>query len=374
MSKAEEKSYFRVLYFIGIIMVVARHCGLGGFSLFYEWFEAGTFMLGFFLFASGYFFYNNLGKKTIDIVIKKIKKIIIPLYFWHLIYGIVIFILNKIGIISYGQDLNFENIVLNPIYSGHSYVFNKASWFLMPFFMVQIFSIIFLPLLKKKWGSYFVFVLYLILGFIGVQLSMAGYNTKWYLVLTRFLYFLPFFGLGLLYKDKLEKHDNLKNIWYFSIVMFLQLCLVYYKGGLEVYIPSWCLNFKDFVCPFLFGFFGIAFWLRISKILVPIFKDSKIVNMISKNTFSIMIHHMFGFFILNLLWYFLAKNFNFIDGFNFNKFYTSPDYLYLPKKLFQFATLYVVFGIGFSLIVSYFESKIKYKLPNLTKNKKAKER
>lgn len=355
----DEKFYFKILYFIAIIMVVERHCNMGELSLFNYWFDGSSFILGIFMFTSGYFFIKNLNKKTTNIILNKLKKIIIPLYVWNVVYGILVFLLKSIKLIKFGGNLNLVNLIVNPIYSAHAFLFNKGSWFLFPLFTIQIISILFIPILKKKLGPYIVFVLYFFLGMMGVQLAILGYNTEWWLVLTRILYFLPYFGLGILYKEKLEKHDKLNNFLYFSIILIIQLCLIYIKGGKEVYVPFECLNFTDIISPFIFGFIGLAFWLRLSKILEPSLKESKVIKLISNNTFSIMMHHMLGFFVLNLVWYIFAKNFSFIEGFSFDIFKSNISYRYLPKDLGQFKILYLFFGLAIPLIITYYMNKTK---------------
>ena len=56
IKENKENIQFRILYFIGIILIVANHAGNGSISLAYEWFPAYSFHLGLFIFASGYFF------------------------------------------------------------------------------------------------------------------------------------------------------------------------------------------------------------------------------------------------------------------------------------------------------------------------------
>lgn len=85
-----ENIQFRILYFIGIFLIVANHSDNGGFSLFYEWFPAYSFHLALFVFCSGYFFLKNKDKKIFEFVLKLIKKFLIPLYFWNFVYGLII--------------------------------------------------------------------------------------------------------------------------------------------------------------------------------------------------------------------------------------------------------------------------------------------
>ena len=158
------------------------------------------------------------------------------------------------------------------------------------------------------------FIIYLILGMIGVQIAIYGYNKHYWLILTRFLYFLPFFGLGYIYNLYLEKKDTINNTIYFSIIMLIKLVIIYIEGKLVIYQVVGSVGFENFYMPFINGFLGIAFWFRIAKILEPVLKDSKVVNKISKNSFAIMMHHLFGSFLFNCFIAFLASNFNFISN------------------------------------------------------------
>lgn len=363
----EEKHEFSIMYFFAIIMVVAIHCNGGGIGLFRGWFAWSTFAIGIFAFSSGYFFTRNVNKKPITIIGNKIKRLIIPLYVWNLIYAILINILKNIGIIEYGGEINFNNVFIEPIYTGiFRFRFNLPAWFILPLFMTQIFSIAFLPFLKKKNGSYVVFLLYLILGMIGIKLAIMGYNTKWQLTLVKVAYILPFFGLGIIYKEKLEKYDKLPNYIFFIIIIALQFLTVYLNGGVINYAPSWCNDFDNVYNPIIFGFLGIAFWLRISKILVPSLKNSKIVKIIAKNTFSIMMHHLLGFFILNLGLFIFCKYIHMLEGFDFESFSTNVRYLYNPESN-KTCTLYLIFGIGTSLMIVFIQNKIKYLFSKITK-------
>lgn len=370
MTKVKRDMQFSILYFIGIILIVANHVGGGGVSLMYNWFPAYSFHLGLFMFCSGYFFINNKNKSSKEIIKKKIKKLIIPLYVWNLVYGIIITILHQFGI-KFGGDFTLENLLLLPIYDGHQFILNLAAWYIPTLFLVEIINIPVLKFLNKKNDKfyYLYFILSILIGFLGVHLAMEGYNKEWWLLLVRMLYFIPFFALGMLYKVKLQEKDTSKNTTYFSIVLILTLITIYMFGGTKSYTPSWCSDFDNIYRPFITGFLGIAFWLRMSKVLIPILKDSKLVSKISNNTFAIMMHHITGFFLLNTFFAFLAKFTNLINNFDFNQYVTTRKYLFLPKNLDQFEIIYVVVGIAFSLLIVNLMQKIKNKL---SKNPKLK--
>lgn len=76
-TKLEENNInyqFKLLYAIGIVMIVANHTsGNGGISLFYELFPAASFEIGLFVFTSGYFYKEKYEENILKYFIKKIK-------------------------------------------------------------------------------------------------------------------------------------------------------------------------------------------------------------------------------------------------------------------------------------------------------------
>ena len=74
MSGEKNDYRFKLLYAIGMIIVVAGHCGGdGGFSLMYEFFTPYSFHLALFVFCSGYF-YKDTSERTVGkYVLKKVK-------------------------------------------------------------------------------------------------------------------------------------------------------------------------------------------------------------------------------------------------------------------------------------------------------------
>lgn len=109
---------------------------------------------------------------------------------------------------------------------------------------------------------------------------------------------LPAFEMGYLYKKKIEEKDTLPNGIYFGILLTIQLCIVLTCAGLA-YSTVWCASFANGpVVPYLTTITGIAFWLRISKILSPLFSHMRILRQIGKNTYSIMMHHILAFMLV----------------------------------------------------------------------------
>lgn len=363
---------FGILYCVGIILIVAAHASGGGLDIAKNWLPWGSYHLAIFAFCSGYFFVNNKDRSPKQILWNKIKKFIIPLILWNLFYGLLVFVLKKLNVIKYGGGLSLNNLFLMPFYNGHQFYFNLASWFIVPLFIIEILNIFPFKFLAKNQKFYPLYLLIcLLIGFLGIQFSIDNGTKSWLLLIPRVSLFLPFFAFGLLYRAKLEKKDLLSNTTYFSILFLAMALTLFLNYGPVKYNASWGKNFSNFLLPFVGGALGIAFWLRVSRILSEPFKDSRIVKIISSNTFAIMMHHILGFFILNLIYLSIARTTNLID-FNQEAFSKNIWYMVLPRHLEQFKIFYVIFGISFSIIFQKFVSYILYKIRPKSKKKNSK--
>ena len=360
---------FKILYVLGIIFIVAGHTNNnGGIAFFNDWFIPYAFHVGLFVFASGYFYKRASQNNIIHYVKKKFIHLIVPLYLWNVFYGVLVYALRYKGF-TIGGDLTIENLLLTPITTGHQFAYNLAGWFIIPLFMLEVCNIIFRKILEKLKveNEYLIFALYLTAGLCGAWLSMNGYNTGWLLVLVRMLYFMPFFGLGMLYNAKLEKIEKVPNVIYFAIVFILQLAVITKYSGIVTYSASWCNDFDNIYMPFIVGFLGIAFWLRISRILVPALKDSKYMNYIANNTFSIMIHQFLGFMLLKFIFSLGNRYFSLFPNFDWIEYKTNIFYFYLPGGIEQYTILYLLAGLMLPLAISYIVGCVKKQFSGIYK-------
>ena len=226
---------FKILYAIGIFLVVSNHCGTGAFSLFYEFFPAYAFHMGLFVFCSGYFYKEKYEKCIGKYILKKTKSLILPLYLWNCAYALIAQILTLKGF-GFGAGVSVGKLLFMPLYNGHQFAYNLATWFVFPLFVVEVFNILFRKSLSicKLDGALneMVYICVAIaLGMLGIYLSNCGINHEWGLIITKMLTFAPFYCAGFFYKSILEKHDTLPNIVYFGIVLFAELLIIIYKGG-----------------------------------------------------------------------------------------------------------------------------------------------
>ena len=150
----------------------------------------------------------------------------------------------------------------------------------------------------------------------------------------------------------------MKKFAFFVIIFAIQFVLRQIYPNLN-YTLAWCTDFKqeNLLLPFITSATGIAFWLRTCTILEKWLKGNKLVCAIGSNTWSIMMHHMFVFFLVNCGFATLARYIDF--GFNYELFQTNPFYSYGNARI---STLYLIAGIVIPVAAKYLIEKIKIRI------------
>jgi len=359
-TNVKKNFVFVFLYAIGSIFIVAGHCNNGGINLAFDIFPVYSFHLGLFMFCSGYFYKSKNENELIKYTCKKFIRLIIPMFIWNIIYGLFVQLTRLKGF-TIGEDFTLYNLFIQPLKNGHQFGYNMCFWFIPELFLIEIITCAIRKTLNKitNINEYVFFIFYFLLGILGVYLSNKCLNKGWWLLLVRTLFFFPFFGLGIFYCRKLEKFDKLPNILYFFIVIAIQLIIIYVEGKAPCFTPSWCNDFtSNLILPFLVGFLGIAFWLRIAKILEPITMNSKLINCISNNAYPIMTHQFLGFFILKCIYGILSKITPLFSTFSFVNFKSNIWYYYYPKNQ-VFLILYLIFGLTIPILINTIIIKTK---------------
>ncbi len=345
---------FKLLSAIGIFIIVAGHCYSGGFSLAYEWFPIYSFQLTMFAFISGYFYKAKSEDNVISYIWKRFKRLVIPAYLWNIAYGLFALLLTYCGY-TFLPKVNLYNLFVMPFIDGEEFLFNLGSWFVYPLFCVCVINVLFRKLMKvlKISNEYIIMAVYLAIGMLSVWACIEYPQVKngAMLLVFRSLFFLPGFSMGYFYKEKLEKHDKMSNVSYFAILFIIQLLLILFCKDLA-YTPSGCTGYKNgFVIPYVTSITGIAFWLRVTKILTPAIKNWKLVRLIADNTYSIMIHHFFGFMCVKWLFWIISLAGNMFSDFSVTSLKSGFWYFYLPNGKTQFAIVYVLAGIFIPILI-----------------------
>lgn len=358
-----------VLMALGILFVVLGH--KGGINILTEWFPYYSFHMPLFIFVAGYLFKEKYVDSVKEYIIRKFKNLMVPYYCWNLFYGVTVVILQYFEVVKFGAKLNLYNFFVMPFVHGHQFSLNVAMWFVPQLFSVQVIYIIWRKLQKKSgvnFNEWFVLLIFLILGLGGVWLVNHDFVTNhWRRFLFRTLFFLPFFHFGYLYRVKLEVKDKLNSLIYFAVIFIVQFALIKAYGKITFnaitnYYPS------KIILPYLTSVTGIMFWLRVSKILSPILSKSQYVKYLGENTWTVMTHHQFVFFIINFFFYCLLPYVD-LQSFSVDKFQHNAWYGYHPGK-WQFLIFYSAAGIIVPLLGKYlYDHHVKEKIAQRLKIK-----
>ena len=354
---------FKMLYIIAIIMIVDGHIGTTDYLSLNGLLRYQNYHIALFMFTSGYFL--NLNRNTKDFLTRKCTRLLLPLFIWNFIYGFICWALNTYGDFQIGAEFNLYNLIVAPFTDGHQFIYNMASWFLVPLFFVQVISFFILKPFLKKQGTcplicwLIFFVLALILGSIALNYGPengGARNIK--LAILRIFYFMPAFAFGALYKNWLEKYDTLNTPLYLFIVLGLISILSHIFPGYN-HVPSWLdFVFAPSLAIYAISFLCILFWLRIAKVLVPVYKKSSALQHISDHTFDIMMHHFAGFMLIKATLCGLS---------DFNKALYKTDiwYYYFPGSEILSQWVYISITIVIALLAGFTSQKISDKIKQI---------
>ena len=355
-NKPKTDYRFKLLYAIAMIQIVGTHCEDGALNLMYDWIPYMGTNLALLIFASGYFYKDSATEAPGKFVLSKAKRLLIPLYIWNLVYGLLIAFSRRFGF-TIGGEFTLHNLLLAPLYDGHQFEYNLAGWYVIPFFMAQTAYMLYrlaLGRLRVKLPETVIFLIPLAVGIAGLKLAIMGYNTGWWLMLPRFAYFFAFYAFGAYYRRVLEKYDRLPNVIYFGIIVLIQLCMLAAFHRMPIYVISWCKDFPEGpVVPFITGAVGIAFWLRICRWLEAGLGRDRVVNAIADNSYSIMIHQFAGFMLVKTVYAVCARFFGCFADFDMAAYKSDIWYYYTPGRLPYYSLIfYMIAGIAVPLCIS----------------------
>jgi len=328
---------------IAILLVLIGHKGEWLFPFTLEHWPMYSYHMPLFVFISGYFFKAESTQHVGSFILKKCKHLLLPYFGWNLFYGLLMLALHKFNLVNFypqGLHLTWTNFFWQPWLDGHQYLFNLASWFVLTLFVTQV---VYVGIRKAtevcQWltdGK--ILVMLLLLGSFSVFMTSNHYASENVLPLYKLLFFLPFYHFGYLYKTKLETKDTLSDGWYFLILFVLQFCLISDPdatrfGAFRMYFVT-----GHSIMPFITSAIGILFWLRVSRHLAKWIGNCTAILCIGENTWSIMMHHLLVYFLINLLVVNVLPGLSEPDAFKTNFWYTCTN---IPIWIYWVLGLYL---------------------------------
>lgn len=370
-QKDQYNMTFCILSALTIIMVVAGHCGYHIMTV-GELFPYYSFHVPLFMFISGYFYKDSEEEHPLGYVKKKVRRLLVPYLIWNLVYGVVACAMRAAGF-TMGEPISFQTLFIEPFLHGYQFIYNYAAWFVPVLFVVEMMNLLARIILrsvirgiwhlykkisgrtasvselsKEKQESMIEWVMLagsLLVGITVVWLAIGGHVWGNYKAPGRILLLFPCFQMGQFYFKKLEKHDTLGNVPYFAALIGFQVILNVFFNGLA-FGSVWCTGFANGpVMPYITTVSGIAFWLRVAKIITPIFAKSRSMRYLGRNTYAVMVHHVMAFMIVKMVIAAVAAYTGMCADFDFEQYYSNIDYFYFVRGVEQFAMVYLAAGV-----------------------------
>lgn len=364
---------FGILSALAMLMIVTGHQGydiltVGGLFPYY------SFHVPLFMFISGYFYRDEEEGQPLSYLKKKAKRLLLPYLIWNVVYGLLAAALRAFGGFAMGEAISLKTLFVMPFLNGYQFILNYAAWFVPVLFIVEVMNLCMRLLLRRLHVNSECLILAsaLAVGMLVVQFAIEGRVWGLYKTPGRILFLYPCFQMGQFYKKKLEQRDTLSNVPYFAIVLGVQVLLHLCCNGLA-YSSVWVTGFANGpVIPYVTAVSGIAFWLRVSKILAPLREsrrsdasaaqaDAKrqsasesaggFLLYLGRNTYAVMMHHVMAFMLVKMILAGTAAHTGYLADFDFVRFYTDIDYYYLVKGSEAFQMVYLAAGVGLPLLL-----------------------
>lgn len=352
-----ENRELRILSAIGIIFVAAGHLGYNLFDL-GELFPYYSFHVFIFLFVSGYFYKEESQERIGRYLMGKCVTLLLPYFAWNLFYGVLAELLHGAGF-SIGESLSLKTLFLSPFLDGHQFMYNFPAWFVPVLFMLEVLNVLMRKILSlfKLDFEWLIFFGCLLAGVLTVWLAATGHVWGWYKLPGRLLFMMPGFQMGRIYRTRLEPYDRMTDGPYFLIVMGIQILITILCAGLN-FSAVWVSSFANGpLVPYLTVITGIAFWLRVARIMSKIPYLSDKMTYIGRNTYSIMMHHIAGFMLVKSFFYLCSLYTPFCREFDREMFFSEIGFVYLIGGSEASKWIYLFVGIGLSLGIAWLQRK-----------------
>jgi fucose 4-O-acetylase-like acetyltransferase len=295
-----------VLRGLGILLVVSGHASSG--SGLYQ-FSPYSFHMPLFFFISGLFFSELKIERVSHVLLKNIRSLLLYSTGFYFFYAFMCMAISSIGFKAFDEPFSLQTIFLNQFVTGGAYKFTSAYWFIPCLFFVKIyFSVIHVRLasavnsIRSETSPAVFFAVYLIVAFLAVVYSFKMYaanNVQWPEVQGLRVAFAAFFYyLGFLFaKYRLQRFAS--HAMTIAILFIVQQQLWVYSGNLDYWMQV--SKFQSTYLPVITSTIAIVFFYGLSVIASKNESWVKVVGHIGKNSFPILLHHLFGFFVINAI-------------------------------------------------------------------------
>lgn len=343
---------------LAIFYVVVGHLNPYLFSIIRQPY---SFHMPLFYFISGYFYDQNYENNKYGYIWSKFKKNICIFYFYFLLLIIIsLFIAHKYSI-SLGT-ISLRIFLINPFTwgLGNPGFFMNPSWFVVSLFLVQSIFVLIFPIIKKYLKNdlykllFFIFIGLFSIYLNNVNNNLGQFKNELILTITRTIIGIMFYYFGYFYNINIENKINIFN----GKVLILSMILISFITSFNLNINFLMVNgsyYGHVFLPIIVSIIGIYISVFIAKSLSKVIKNKNdILHIIGKNSYYIMIFHLFIFFVISLF-YFKINNISDVYYSNLAEFPFFPNIINKNK----FWPIYISLGILLPTFYGEFYKKIK---------------
>ena len=295
-----------VLRGLGILLVVSGHASSGATMVA---FAPYSFHMPLFFFISGLFFSEYKVDGVISTIAKNVRSLLLYSTVFYLFYAVVCWVISHLWFDAFDQPFSFDLLFGNQFTTGGAYKFTSAYWFIPCLFFVKVyFSLVHsrLAVFLRGFGEGLVsigfFCLYLGLAFLAVTYSMKMYGDNYApidkIIFYRFMFAVFFYYLGaVVAKYRFQRFFS--NVLVLASIYAVQQQMLVFAGNLDFWMQV--SKYQETYLPVFSSVLGIAFFYGIAEVASSNKSFTKVLGYIGKNSFPILLHHLFGFFVLNVL-------------------------------------------------------------------------
>lgn len=358
-QRNQEADYFLTAC---ITLVVCAHIssaqGLGGpFNLFPPY----SFHVAGFAFISGYLYKASWDKKPLKYIKKRIRKLLLPSMAIYAIYGLICTILRRDFGFAFGTDLSLFSWLVLTFTSGQQFNINAAMWYVPAFFVAQVLHV----LLRKLLIQFHIFglirqIIIIIAMFVSSYFAVNSGRTSAEvgisgarLAIVHVLFLFAWIIAGQQcrkYKEPLSRAP----LWAVCLgAAAVALVAAYFSNGGTSYMLATGIFPNGYMLTMVATGAGIVLLLRLclcaADLPIKPEKSSLLSERMARNSYSIMCHHIFGFFVLDAVFWMISMFTPFCQSFDVGLWRSTVWYTYCPRGITQFGVVYAAFGIAFSL-------------------------
>lgn len=261
-----------------------------------------------FFFLSGLFFSESKSEGVITTIMRNARSLLLYSTGFYLFYAIVCQVISRMGFVAFAEPLSINKILLDQFSLSGAYQFTAAYWFIPCLFLLKLyFSIIHSRLFSlaaradNNLSHLLFFGLYLLLACTAVWYSAKTESTglsPTEIILLRLAFAAFFYYFGCIFsKYKLSRATQ--NVFMLAALYVAQQQLWAAVGNLDFWMQI--SKYQNTYTPVICSVIAIIFFYGLSSIAAANASVVSVMGYLGRHTLPIVLHHLFGFFLLNMM-------------------------------------------------------------------------